>query len=1268
MDRPPKPTLESIPEIDNTRDLGVAMTHVFNDCQFETLAHRKLLVLMKSIFHRAHSIHCEDYFGVRFTQLVNHSLKLKKGEPTADRIAKFVAHFVRILGEEVEKSETCETSQRNEKEETREKDGDERFKTDRSASGDASMNEDALRVTQFTAHLIKHLIRGIDAANKSVRYRVTQLLALITKYMGDIDKETFELLCVSLMSRLKDKEVPVRMQAVLALSNFQSYTLDLDSGFTNDSEVKDNIWLTSRLVRSLMYDDSAEVRRAAMLNLHKSVDTIPHLWERVKDVNAINRRIVYSKITPELGGMQNMRFEHRQYLLTWGLNDRDERVSRAAINLLCYTWLDSCEGNVLEFLDYLNVTESSIAEKAIGVLFSERPEIVQKLKFDENFWKALDVNKSFLWRMFFKHCEQNKLYDLLDTNFPDALEMSNILKKYLEVKQKIRSAYAHMLLKEENLQSDLNSLENEQFLVESEHMNSTRNLESVLRRIASAKEAQKRERSGRERKKIRKQIEGLQESQKKLEARLEQLPALLIKLEESRHRKIQEFHGEPDYEVFSETQRDFNFLVNQLLLICVDFDLSDEIGRRAMLNVVRGSLNEKSLDDAMIINCLKILKKISVSERDFVGMTVEIITDIRDSGDDVAAEYFENELQSHAATQNDSEVDADSDSDDDNQSQGQSQNQNQSQSQSQGQSKSKSKSKSKRRKIQPSIPNDETLLRCLNMTKHVLQLVDGKLEHYLSLNSLYTGVVNHCLNHPETPLLYMAGLECLGLYALLDENIAKDALMTFFRAIKVCGVQLQMVSAIGLFDIFSVYGIDIVEPESRLPFIRLFYKLLRSESSEVQATVAEGIIKLFLADIFEIKINLTREEDGIVGQGHEEGEGEEEDENNPVKEIFVSLLLAYFSSSSSSNHAMRQILAFCIPVYCFSHPNHQLGFAYLGSDLLLQAIQLKEHLHLGTVLPQLIAWSDPRNLIQLSEEEKEKQPNQLVLATRLLEIFVVEELTKEDRRAIVNNVSKVSVSAQVDLHFISNLLDEVEKVIDLVGTGQLEEAFQLDRFTLKNLSSLKETVESQLEKAKEREEREKLKQTRSRSVSFAPEGEADESLQVVRGDIKVKTEPGEVLASEVPPSDMENPSRAEESGFPFKGGTEGELLVNQAERRPKGRVYPDASNETDAEKLLDPGKEEVEKKVEDADADEAELTEGIEGEVEELKTMVESATLAPPSGRQTKEADLREEEKTGMDVGSDEPSSSPKPDSGPDSSSDSDSDSDSNSDSEVIFN
>lgn len=128
--------------------------------------------------------------------------------------------------------------------------------------------------------------------------------------------------------------------------------------------------------------DCSEVRRAVLFNLEQTRATILFIIERARDVDAINRRCVYSRSMNEIGDFRILSIGNRERILRWGLRDRDANTKKAAIRMFAHKWVEQANNNVLELLERLDVVNSKIAEEAMRAFFESRPEVLDSFQFN----------------------------------------------------------------------------------------------------------------------------------------------------------------------------------------------------------------------------------------------------------------------------------------------------------------------------------------------------------------------------------------------------------------------------------------------------------------------------------------------------------------------------------------------------------------------------------------------------------------------------------------------------------------------------------------------------------------------------------------------------------------------------------------------------------------------------------------------------------------------------------------------------------------------
>ncbi|KAG8927529.1 hypothetical protein FRC02_008084, partial [Tulasnella sp. 418] len=168
-------------------DLPALVAPIFQQAQFSLANHKKNIVSLHKPHAQASQItetlpkgkgvqlNGEAAFNKVFMDMVNRVLPLKKGVTQADKIVKFVASFVK-------------------------------YTTEKAAEGKGEEDEDEdTPASRFVAYLVKHLLRGFQAKDKVVRYRVVHVIAEMIS-IGEIDEDLFTALRAALLERVRDKE------------------------------------------------------------------------------------------------------------------------------------------------------------------------------------------------------------------------------------------------------------------------------------------------------------------------------------------------------------------------------------------------------------------------------------------------------------------------------------------------------------------------------------------------------------------------------------------------------------------------------------------------------------------------------------------------------------------------------------------------------------------------------------------------------------------------------------------------------------------------------------------------------------------------------------------------------------------------------------------------------------------------------------------------------------------------------------------------------
>ncbi|KAG9299295.1 hypothetical protein G9A89_013943 [Geosiphon pyriformis] len=396
-------------------NLSSTIPQIFQECQKSTTNHRKNVATLRKLQEQCSAVRLEKVFegssrsaagrtsssfqstengeqafNREFVRNLNKVLAIKKKDPSADRVIKFVGAFIQFIVEKGIKARDEFIFQES---------------------------DDEAISSRFVTFIIGHILRGIDAKDKHLRLRVCQSLALLSpSSLNFLSDALFERLKAKLIDRVRDKETSVRAQAIIALSKLQGEDIE------NDREV------TDKLCEILQNDPSAEVRRAALSYVAHNEKTIPFLLERARDIDPITRRSVYTKTMEVIADFRILKIEDRENLLNCGLTDRDPVVKQACTKMLSTNWIYHANNDVLEFLERLDVVSSNIAKEALLACFASRPDLIETLQFDDNFWDTLTVERAFLARVYSEFCKEDT--GKFDEAMPEVTRLAFYIQKY----------------------------------------------------------------------------------------------------------------------------------------------------------------------------------------------------------------------------------------------------------------------------------------------------------------------------------------------------------------------------------------------------------------------------------------------------------------------------------------------------------------------------------------------------------------------------------------------------------------------------------------------------------------------------------------------------------------------------------------------------------------------------------------------------------------------------------------------------------------------
>ncbi|KAK5048093.1 hypothetical protein LTR84_006283 [Exophiala bonariae] len=383
----------------------MSIGEVFADAQRSLVGHKSLVKRLKRLENNPN-------FEANIKQCTFRLLEVSKSEPAANRAIKFLTTYF---------EKTSDDS------------------------------------NQIPSAILLALLPFLCAKDKTVRYRATQIVSQVLSVLTTIDDDLYKVIRHELIKRLRDKVPAIRLEAVLALGRLVENEMEEDDE-EQDSDDDVAPGLLEKLLDVLQNDTNADVRRTLLMNLPVTPKTLPFLLERARDRDGPTRRALYSRLLPSLGDFRHLSLAMREKLLRWGLRDRDEKVRKATARLFREHWIEDCARTrledseeskekkvgfhdpsipalveLLERIDTLNTgNESGVARDAMKEFWAGRPDYLDIVSFDDEFWDNLTPESAFMARTFNDYCHQDSnYYSMIEEKMPEVTRLGFHLQKHI---------------------------------------------------------------------------------------------------------------------------------------------------------------------------------------------------------------------------------------------------------------------------------------------------------------------------------------------------------------------------------------------------------------------------------------------------------------------------------------------------------------------------------------------------------------------------------------------------------------------------------------------------------------------------------------------------------------------------------------------------------------------------------------------------------------------------------------------------------------------
>ncbi|KAK5821328.1 nuclear condensing complex subunit [Linnemannia elongata] len=481
-----------------------------------------------------------------------------------------------------------------------------------------------------------------------------------------------------------------------------------------------------------------------------------------------------------------------------------------------------------------------------------------------------------------------------------------------------------------------------------------------------------------------------------------------------------------------EDRPEAEFIVTQLLMIARLLDYADEIGRRKMFGLLREMLLLNDLPDKHLECIVETMRKISLNEKDFTRIIIEIISDLSESTE---AEQEDGTNQSDP-DDDDSPDDMTMDLSDPDASR---------------KRKHSAVDKSRRNSSAPVVDEADKArkdlesmlnkIRCLTITKYMLERSSEHLQESSYMFGLLNTLVVPALAYPEE-VMQDLGLQCLGLICSLEKALAADNMDLFLTCAfaENASTLLHVLSVKIMFDLILTFGMASMSSQVGEERINADLKrALESEEPEVQAVAVEGIAKLMLTKVLR------------------------------DAEILRTLIILYFDPATAKNNHLRQCLSYFLQVYFHSSYDNQVMLSEMAVPIMVKLIEMHQEnknemptcVNMGQ---QLLEWCEPRRGLEADPEKGPVNKNidyglQANIAIDIVKAMFAE--TAYVRRFLANILHKIPLdddSGEIRLKKLTLLIGNLKTKRPIVEPSSKKNLLTVEKNILKMFSEAPEAL------------------------------------------------------------------------------------------------------------------------------------------------------------------------------------------------------------------
>ncbi|XP_062133815.1 condensin complex subunit 3 [Drosophila sulfurigaster albostrigata] len=281
-----------------------------------------------------------------------------------------------------------------------------------------------------------------------IRYRICFFVNLILKHLGPnaaLDDTQCDQILHYMLDRLKDVSPSVRKEAVLAMQRLQI-----------PDNPNDEVLVAYRY--HLSADPASSVRQCIITCMGRNYITVPHILQRLWDVDEKVRRHTYINMCNY--PVRSYKVSQRLTLVERGLNDSSESVRKNVIKYMLKAWIESYQQNFIQLIAALKLDSNEeeiirfrrVVRQMLMVIFERHDNqmLLEQLPLSEDCelhrcvpHETLTVELLLYWQCLSDYFQQSNA-DEFELILPELSVFCDYIKKFCQFQKPEMDKFAQI--------------------------------------------------------------------------------------------------------------------------------------------------------------------------------------------------------------------------------------------------------------------------------------------------------------------------------------------------------------------------------------------------------------------------------------------------------------------------------------------------------------------------------------------------------------------------------------------------------------------------------------------------------------------------------------------------------------------------------------------------------------------------------------------------------------------------------------------------------